>query len=137
KVESKDGWTPLHLAARRGHLTVANILVGFGADPNHCSHFGSTPFHCAVYHGRIALLEMFLHSSGDPWLLDGYGRNILDWASAYPPAFQVMEGLHQSYEPTNQSTISQHLTMTIRKLFQSTHSGNQWLDLIRRLFIRI
>jgi len=48
-----------------------------------------------------------------------------------------MEGLHQSYEPTNQSTISQHLTMTIRKLFQSTHSDNNWLDLIGGLFIRI
>src|SRR5947207_7501605 len=48
-----------------------------------------------------------------------------------------MEGLHQSYEPTNPSTISQHLTMTIQNLFQSTHSGNDWLDLIGGLFIRI
>src|SRR5947207_7380827 len=48
-----------------------------------------------------------------------------------------MEGLHQSYEPTNPSTISQHLTMTIQNLFQSTHSGHDWLDLIGGLFIRI
>src|SRR5204863_6823678 len=134
---SDDGWTPLHMAAQHGHLTVANKLMELGGDPNQFSHFDITPFHCAVYHGKIAVLEMFLHSSGDPWLLDGYGRNVLDWASTYPPAFQVMEGLHQSYEPTTPSTISQHPTMTIQNLFQSTHSGNDWLDLIGGLFIRI
>lgn len=34
-VESKAGFTPLHLSAQKGHHDMTNLLVEHGADPNH------------------------------------------------------------------------------------------------------
>lgn len=34
-VESKAGFTPLHLSAQKGHYDMTNLLIEHGADPNH------------------------------------------------------------------------------------------------------
>jgi hypothetical protein len=128
KAESKDGWTALHLAAPRGHVAMVNRLMEVGADPNHCSYFNITPLQRAVHHGRVEILQSLIRSSGNPWLVDGFGRNVLDWAYMYPPAFQAMAQFHRHYKPTDQTTILQHLAKTIQKLFQSTYREQSWLN---------
>jgi hypothetical protein len=129
-AESKDGWTALHLAAQNGHVTTVNRLMEVGADPNHCSEFAASPFHCAVYHGRVEVLRQFLQSSGDPWLLDGFGHNVLDWASTYLPASQVMGDLLNGYKPPDRAKTSMHLTKTIQRLLQSNRHTNNWFNYI-------
>jgi ankyrin repeat protein len=137
KAESSDGWTPLHMAASLGHLAPVNRLLELGADPNHHSKFDVTPFHCAVYHGGVPILEAFARHSGDPLLQDGYGRNVLDWASAYPPAFRALERFYGRYVPSTESATKDYLAARIRTLLQSTHDTNDWLDFLARLLIRV
>src|SRR5438552_7916948 len=47
---SPDGWTPLHLAAYFGHVKIAEMLIGQGADVNAGSRnaTGNTPLHAAL-----------------------------------------------------------------------------------------
>ena len=43
----KDGWTPLHWAARKGHLAIAKLLMSYGADLNAREKYGRLPIRVA------------------------------------------------------------------------------------------
>jgi len=43
----ENGWTPLHEAARWGHVDLVNYLIENGADINHLTQGGSSPLHVA------------------------------------------------------------------------------------------
>jgi ankyrin repeat protein len=43
-----NGWSLLHLACCRGSLSMAKLLVNYGADVNSCTPAGETPLHFAV-----------------------------------------------------------------------------------------
>jgi ankyrin repeat protein len=49
---SFDGWTPLHEAARGGHLAIARFLISKGADLSATNDRGDTPRGCAARAGR-------------------------------------------------------------------------------------
>ena len=40
----QDGWTPLHFAADKGHVQVAELLLAKGADIEAKDKVGATPF---------------------------------------------------------------------------------------------
>jgi ankyrin repeat protein len=42
-AKSRDGFTPLHVAAMRGNLPVVELLLESGADPNAIVQYGKTP----------------------------------------------------------------------------------------------
>ena len=46
------GWTPLHIAAAKGHADTALELIKAGACPNPKSPHGVSPLHIAAYHGK-------------------------------------------------------------------------------------
>lgn len=52
--------TPLHLAARRGHLPVANLLVDYGAEANSVDENGDTPLHWAAFYGYVNVLQLLV-----------------------------------------------------------------------------
>ena len=55
-----DGLTPLHLAARAGHVTAATILLDAQADPNKAANDGSTPLHHAARAGQPEMVELLV-----------------------------------------------------------------------------
>ncbi len=59
-TEYKNGWTPLHFAAWRGLLEVANFLIEKGADINAENIFGRIPIHIAAENNNKDIIDFFL-----------------------------------------------------------------------------
>ena len=52
-----NDWTPLLLAAFKGHLPVVQYLCEEGADKEARGDDGSTPLHWAAYHGHLLVVQ--------------------------------------------------------------------------------
>ena len=52
------GWTPLHYAAVRNSLEVAELLISSGAEVNVKTNGGETPLHKAVSQKMVELLQI-------------------------------------------------------------------------------
>lgn len=73
--ESKDwfvnqpdslGWTPLHMAAAKGHTLIARFLIDQGARLNSRDNDNMTPLHCAAGDLRTDVVELLLeHLKGE------------------------------------------------------------------------
>ena len=55
------GSTPFFLAARYGHIDVANLLLRHGARPDVMDCFGATPLHVAACHGHYMFIDWLIH----------------------------------------------------------------------------
>ncbi|MGH7523366.1 MAG: ankyrin repeat domain-containing protein [Gemmatimonadales bacterium] len=65
---SRDGWTPLHLAAFFGSAGAADLLLSHGADPRRIARnaMANTPLHAALAAKRLALVDLLLQRGADP-----------------------------------------------------------------------
>jgi len=85
-VESKDkgGWTPLSLAAAKGHLEAVKFLVKeAGADVESKSNEGRTPLSCAAYYGNLEAVKFLVKEAGaDVESKDKWGLTPLSPAAA-------------------------------------------------------
>ncbi|KAI0173429.1 ankyrin repeat-containing domain protein [Hypoxylon sp. FL1284] len=63
-LPDRDGWTPLHWAARKGDPEMMKCLIKHGAERKAKTHEGWTPKHVAIYHGASGDLEL-LPEDGD------------------------------------------------------------------------
>ncbi|KAK2555506.1 Ankyrin repeat domain-containing protein 50 [Acropora cervicornis] len=54
------GSTPFLLAARYGHIDVANLLLRHGARPDMMDCFGATPLHVAACHGHYMFIDWLI-----------------------------------------------------------------------------
>ena len=74
-VSSRDGYgeTPLHIAARQGHVQIVKILLEANADINAKSRYSGdmTPIHLAISNGHTEVVEMLLNGVAD---LNDQGR---------------------------------------------------------------
>ncbi|RFU32763.1 hypothetical protein B7463_g3578, partial [Scytalidium lignicola] len=73
---SSIGWTPLHMVAWSGKVSIMRLLLGAGADPNliqpadQQSRFTAdlartTPFHQAVIGGHVSAVDILLEAGAD------------------------------------------------------------------------
>jgi ankyrin repeat protein len=80
KVTAKDaeGNTPLHYAARGGHVDIAAALLEYGADVDALNKKNETPMHEVVGRDHKAMVELLLVMGADPTLKDSKGQTALD-----------------------------------------------------------
>lgn len=79
-ARSAAGTTPLHRAAFKGHLAVAELLLDHGADPNlqdEGEHYGGTSLHAAAHANQRALVALLLARGADPSVVSPNGRTPL------------------------------------------------------------
>ena len=73
--KNPDNLTPLHLAARQGHLEIARLLLEKGADPNRRQDATArTPLHLAVQHQNEQVTKLLLERGANPNLVARYGK---------------------------------------------------------------
>lgn len=74
--------TPLHVAADKGQLAVAKLVVERGAAVNALTDSGDiTPMHDAAFSGHIEMVEWLLEQGADPAARDTeFGATPLAWA---------------------------------------------------------
>ena len=67
------GQTPLHLAAKNGHLKVCKAIIKEANDKNPKDNQGMTPFHFAALVGHEKICKVFMSSVDDynPKTVDG------------------------------------------------------------------
>jgi len=72
-----DGTTPLHWAAYRSELAIAELLVGAGADATTANRYGVLPLSLAAVGGDAAIIELLLAAGADPNSVQGEGETAL------------------------------------------------------------
>ncbi len=67
--------TPLHMTARRGHVFLAEVLIGAGADIEIRDSKGETPLRRAVNCGQEPMVNLLLNRGANPFSLDNQRRS--------------------------------------------------------------
>jgi len=80
-AEFASGWlTPLMLAAREGHVDVARLLVGAGADLDAAAGDGKTALATAIFNGNYELASFLVDNKADVNAADAQRFTPLFWA---------------------------------------------------------
>lgn len=81
EVQAKCGWTPLHFAARNGHVEAVNLLIGARCNLEAVDRRRSTPFHRAAHSGHPAVLQALLDAGANMNATDSNGQTALHVAA--------------------------------------------------------
>jgi len=82
-VRDEKGFTPLHYAAREGHVDLVKLLMSYGADLNARNEDEWTPLHKASLHGHVEVIKLLLAGGADVNAADPIGITPLYLASAH------------------------------------------------------
>ncbi|XP_005108004.1 delta-latroinsectotoxin-Lt1a [Aplysia californica] len=82
--KSRDGMTPLAVAAFWGYDHLVDLLIEKGADINACNS-GTlwTALHCAAFQGHGKVIMTLMDRQPDLYKVDTQGRSAVDFASAH------------------------------------------------------
>ncbi len=83
--------TPMHWAsgvresgvALVPNITIIELLLSRGGDPNIAASNGTTPVHIAAMWNHFDVLTTLVDHGGDPWILDDKFYSAWDWALHY------------------------------------------------------
>ena len=80
KITGIGGMTPLHMAARRGTVAIAEALVSAGARVDARDAKGETPLRRAVNCGNEGVVRLLLANGADPFSRDRAGKTVIEAA---------------------------------------------------------
>ena len=81
---NKPGWTPLHYAATKAHVSMMRLLLENHAFIDAPSPNGTTPLMMAAHYGTPMATKMLLEEGADPRLKNHLGLSALDFAQNGP-----------------------------------------------------
>ncbi|CAG0912178.1 unnamed protein product, partial [Cyprideis torosa] len=102
-IRDCDKQTPLHLASRRGHHSIVDLLLAQGADLNIRDCDKQTPLHLATGHGHHSIVHLLLAHGADVLATDIAGRTPLSEAKT-EEVIMVMIGLTEDLNRRDQQT---------------------------------
>ena len=76
-AKDRDGSTPLHCAAWKGHTAIVEFLLDEGAElhaHNENGHWGTTPLHAAAHGNQRHVARLLLERGADKTLTNPDGR---------------------------------------------------------------
>ena len=73
--------TPLHVASRRGHADIVQLLLGHGADGKAQDDIGRTPLHLSSQDGQVEAAQILLEHGADTEARDNQDASPLERAS--------------------------------------------------------
>ncbi|XP_059478177.1 uncharacterized protein LOC132198191 isoform X2 [Neocloeon triangulifer] len=80
-AKDNAGYTPLHVACARGHLTMARLLLMYGALVDSSAQGGIRPLHEAAECGHLEVVRLLLSYGADPLLFNYAGQTSMDLGS--------------------------------------------------------
>jgi len=81
--KDEKGRTPLHYAAESGNYSMAEKLIGYGADVNSRDVEGLTPLHIACRKGFVNIAELLIEAGADVNAKTLKGQTPLHYAAFY------------------------------------------------------
>ncbi|CAG7953282.1 unnamed protein product [Penicillium salamii] len=115
-LANKLDQTPLHIAALNNRLGLLRRFPGLLLPINNRDKLHRTPLHLAVTLGHVELATYLFQFGADPSLLDGYGRNILDWVVGNESLVHQIRGHHPSIVLTSDTTQELAVRRSIRQI---------------------
>ncbi|KAH7444917.1 hypothetical protein KP509_02G098000 [Ceratopteris richardii] len=80
-ITDANGYTPLHYAARNGHLDACLLLLQNGAQVDKCTRAGkATSLHRAAYAGHVEIVKALIRAGADVLRQDADGLRPVDRA---------------------------------------------------------
>ena len=70
-------WSPLHVAAMKGNLTILGALINAQAPVNMTDHIGRTPLHLAAMEGNLTILGALINAQAHVNMADSMGKTPL------------------------------------------------------------
>ena len=86
----RNGWYPLHWAAFRPYLSIANLLLQAGATVDAVANYGDTALHIAAFNGKIQVVEALLTAGANKAVKSLFGETALDEAQRYPAIVKLL-----------------------------------------------
>lgn len=96
--------TPLHIAASRNRHNLLHRFPELLYPINNRDKLFQTPTHLALCLDHIQFAIILLHFGADPSLLDGYGKNILNWVSGNESLVHQIQSQYPSIVATPDDT---------------------------------
>ena len=73
-----DGYTPLHVAAKNGHLEICNLIIDSVNDKNPPTNRGVTPLCIAATNGHLEICKLLFENVGNkslgPLIMNTFSR---------------------------------------------------------------
>jgi ankyrin repeat protein len=85
-LKNQEGWTPLHIAAKEGHVDIAALLIKNRAEVNERINSrddpsGLTPLHIAAYSNHVDVVELLIGAGAQINVHGTYGHTPLEYAA--------------------------------------------------------